>query len=70
MADYVVAVGWDMSSRGGSHWVHEKLRVGQTLRIGTPRNLFAMDPAHRKVLLIAGGIGITPVYAMAQRCAA
>jgi ferredoxin-NADP reductase len=70
MTEYVVAVGWDLNSRGGSHWVHEKLRVGQTLRIGAPRNLFEMDPAHRKVLLLAGGIGITPIYAMAQRCAA
>lgn len=67
---YVVAVGWDAQSRGGSHWVHEKLRVGQPIRIGAPRNLFAMDPAHRQVLLVAGGIGITPIYAMAQRCAA
>ncbi|HYF18144.1 MAG TPA: PDR/VanB family oxidoreductase [Ramlibacter sp.] len=68
--DYQVAVGWDRASRGGSHWIHEKLRVGQRLRIGAPRNLFAMDPRHRRVLLLAGGIGITPIYAMAQRCAA
>lgn len=66
---YLVAVGWDAQSRGGSHWVHEKLRVGQPVRIGAPRNLFAMDPSHRKVLLVAGGIGITPICAMAQRCA-
>ncbi len=65
---YVVAVGWDANSRGGSRWVHEKLRVGQALKVGAPRNLFAMDPAHRKVLLVAGGIGITPIYAMAQHC--
>ncbi len=68
--EYQVAVGWDVRSRGGSRWVHEKLKVGQALRIGAPRNLFAMDPADRKVLLVAGGIGITPIYAMAQRCAA
>lgn len=67
---YTVAVGWDAASRGGSHWIHERLRVGQALRIGAPRNLFAMDPTHRRVLLLAGGIGITPIYAMAQHCAA
>ena len=67
---YTVAVGWDANSRGGSHFIHEKLRVGQALRISAPRNLFAMDPAHRKVLLLAGGIGITPIYAMARHCAA
>lgn len=68
-ADYQIAVGWDARSRGGSHWIHEKLKVGQALRAGTPRNLFAMQPSDRKVLLVAGGIGITPIYAMAQRCA-
>lgn len=67
---YSIAVGWDANSRGGSHWIHEKLRVGQALRVSAPRNLFAMDPAHRRVLLLAGGIGITPVYAMARHCAA
>jgi ferredoxin-NADP reductase len=67
---YTIAVGWDANSRGGSHWIHEKLRVGQALRVSAPRNLFAMDPAHRKVLLLAGGIGITPIYAMARHCAA
>lgn len=68
--DYVVAVGWDANSRGGSQWIHEKLRVGQALKASAPRNLFAMDALHRKVLLVAGGIGITPVYAMARHCAA
>lgn len=65
-----IAVGWDAHSRGGSHWIHEKLRVGQALAADAPRNLFAMDPSHRRVLLLAGGIGITPVYAMAQHCQA
>ena len=70
MPRWRIAVGWDANSRGGSHWIHEKLRVGQALQAAGPRNLFGMDPAHRKVLLLAGGIGITPVYGMAQRCAA
>lgn len=65
-----IAVGWDAKSRGGSHWIHEKLRVGQTLPVSAPRNLFAMEPAHRRVLLVAGGIGVTPIFAMAQHCAA
>lgn len=66
---YEVAVGWDANSRGGSQWIHQQLRMGQTLKASTPRNLFEMDPAHRKVLLLAGGIGVTPIYAMAQQCA-
>lgn len=70
MDRYVVAVGWDTGSRGGSVWIHEKLKQGQALRVSSPRNLFEMSPQHRRVLLLAGGIGITPVYAMAQACAA
>lgn len=65
-ATYHIAVGWDANSRGGSHWVHEKLKVGASIQVSAPRNLFALDEDHRKVLFIAGGIGITPIYAMAQ----
>ena len=68
-ASYQVAVGLDAHSRGGSSWIHDKLRVGTTLRVSAPRNLFALDPAHRRILLVAGGIGITPIYAMAQAAA-
>jgi ferredoxin-NADP reductase len=68
MNTFVVAVGWDANSRGGSVWIHEKLKVGQSLRISAPRNLFEMAPEHRRVLLLAGGIGITPIYAMVQTC--
>lgn len=66
---YEVAVAWDAASRGGSVWIHEKLKVGQAIRVSAPRNHFEMDAAHRRVLLLAGGIGITPIYAMAQTCA-
>lgn len=66
---YVVAVGLDANSRGGSAWIHDRLRVGQSVRVSGPRNLFEMSPDHRRVLLLAGGIGITPIYAMAQACA-
>lgn len=66
MAAYHVAVGLDAASRGGSTWIHEQLRVGTALQVSEPRNHFALDPAHGQVLLLAGGIGITPVYAMAQ----
>lgn len=63
---YQMAVARDAHSRGGSAWIHDKLRTGTTLSISTPRNLFALDAAHHKVLFVAGGIGITPIYAMAQ----
>lgn len=66
----VVAVLNDKKSRGGSRYVHEQLRVGQTLTIGAPRNHFRLDETAPKSVLLAGGIGITPVFAMLQRLSA
>lgn len=64
---YQIAVARDAHSRGGSDWIHDKLRTGAALAIGEPRNLFALDTtAHRKVLFIGAGIGITPIYAMVK----
>jgi ferredoxin-NADP reductase len=66
-ASYQVAVGRDAASRGGSIWIHDKLRTGTPLRISEPRNLFPLNSAERgKVLFIGAGIGITPIYAMVQ----
>ena len=64
---YVVAVARDAKSRGGSTFMHDSLRVGQLLTIGSPRNHFALDEGAGKSVLIAGGIGITPVWSMLQR---
>lgn len=66
MSCYQIAIGRDAQSRGGSSWVHDKLRVGTSLSISEPRNLFELDARHRKVLFIGAGIGITPIYAMAN----
>lgn len=63
---YVLGVLLEARSRGGSRAVHE-LRVDQTLRVSTPRNHFPLAPQARGSLLIAGGIGITPILAMARR---
>lgn len=67
---YVVAVALEKASRGGSRFVHEQLRVGRQITIGGPRNHFALDEAAPHSVLVAGGIGITPIYAMLQRLAA
>lgn len=66
-SSYVVGVKLDAQSRGGSRYVHEQLRVGAVLPVSAPRNHFALreDAAHS--VLIAGGIGITPIWCMAQR---
>jgi ferredoxin-NADP reductase len=64
---YTVGVKRDPASRGGSRHVHDELKVGQTLKIGAPRNNFPLreDAAH--TILFAGGIGITPIWCMVQR---
>lgn len=67
---YVVGVLHDPQSRGGSRYVHEQLRVGQVLSISTPRNNFALDEGAAMSVLVAGGIGVTPILAMAQALAA
>ena len=54
----------DENSRGGSAFMHEKLKVGDTLVISQPVNLFPIDLRGRKHILMAGGIGITPFMAM------
>lgn len=64
---YVIAVGRDKASRGGSQYVHERLRVGDTTTLGVPRNNFPLAEDAADTLLIAGGIGITPVLCMIRR---
>ena len=64
---YVVAVNKDANSRGGSRFVHEKLRAGDVLEISAPRNNFVLHEDVPHTILIAGGIGITPLLAMARR---
>ena len=61
---YTVAIHRDPKSRGGSDYVHGTLRVGDRLRISRPRNNFELDESAEVSVLIAGGIGITPILAM------
>jgi len=63
-ASYRFGVLRDPQSRGGSAWMHDELRVDDELRIGAPRNLFPLADDAAEHLLIAGGIGITPILAM------
>lgn len=66
---YIIGVGRDAASRGGSIAIHDRLRVGDRLRISAPRNNFALVEGAANTVLIAGGIGITPMLAMARRLA-
>lgn len=63
---YVVAVLREEAGRGGSKAMHDELRIGQSVTLGTPRNFFPLVPGARRHLLIAGGIGVTPMMAMAS----
>lgn len=64
---YVVGVAKDRASRGGSRYVHEQLRVGAALQISAPRNNFRLEESAAHTVLIAGGIGITPISCMYRR---
>ncbi len=61
---YTIAVKKEPESRGGSSGMHERISVGALLSIGGPRNYFPLAPGEHPSLLIAGGIGITPITAM------
>jgi ferredoxin-NADP reductase len=65
---YRLAVLREPNSRGGSGFVHDKLRVGHTITVRGPRNNFTFLPA-RRYLFIAGGIGITPLLPMIRAAA-
>jgi len=67
---YLIGVLRDPASRGGSRAMHDDIVAGETLQIGAPRNLFALDAAARRSLLLAGGIGVTPILCMAEALAA
>jgi ferredoxin-NADP reductase len=64
---FVVGIKRDRASRGGSIFVHDKLRVGEIIPVGGPRNNFPLNEDAAHSVLIAGGIGITPIWCMAQR---
>jgi len=69
-ARYRIAVNLDLRSRGGSSYLHHSVVAGTALRISAPRNHFPLIEAAPLSILIAGGIGITPLWCMAQRLSA
>ncbi|WP_349998669.1 PDR/VanB family oxidoreductase [Stenotrophomonas lacuserhaii] len=56
--------------RGGSHYLHTQLREGDSLQASLPRNAFPLHEPAENSVLIAGGIGITPLLCMARHLAA
>lgn len=64
---YVIAVLRDSNGRGGSVAMHDKVHEGDGVVVSVPRNHCPLHEEAERHLLIAGGIGITPMLAMAQR---
>lgn len=67
LTEYVIGVKREAVGRGGSAFVHDKLRVGDIVTVRAPRNNFPLLENAPASLLIAGGIGVTPLIAMASR---
>ncbi len=66
---YLIAVLRDAGSRGGSLAMHDRVSEGDVLTISAPKNHFALAHDARSHLLLAGGIGVTPLLCMAERLA-
>jgi ferredoxin-NADP reductase len=69
LATYTLGIKRDPASRGGSRLIHDELRVGKTLKISAPRNNFPLKEDAAQTILLAGGIGIVPIWCMVQRLA-
>lgn len=66
---YLIGVLRDPASRGGSRAMHDQVAVGQVLQVSAPRNHFPLAHDAKRSLLLAGGIGVTPILCMAERLA-
>ena len=66
-AEYVIAVRKEAEGRGGSRFMHEQLKQGDMLTIESPKNDFPLHTGPGGSVLVAGGIGVTPLASMAAR---
>lgn len=62
---YEIAVLLEADGRGGSKAIHQTISQGDEIQISHPRNLFPLAINEAETLLLAGGIGITPLLSMA-----
>jgi ferredoxin-NADP reductase len=67
---YIIGVKRDAASRGGTRYIIDEMRAGDQIKISPPRNNFPLVENAEPVVLIAGGIGITPIWCMVQELAA
>ena len=66
---YLIGVLRDPGSRGGSQAMHELVKEGDVLHISAPKNHFPLAHEATHSVLLAGGIGVTPILCMAERLA-
>ena len=64
LTSYQIAVRRHDQGRGGSLFMHRQVQVGTRLEVAHPVNLFPLVKLARKHILMAGGVGITPMMAM------
>lgn len=64
---YLIGVLHAPGTRGGSKAMHEQVQEGDVLQISAPKNHFALAHEAGHSVLIAGGIGVTPILCMAER---
>ena len=67
---YTLGVLREAQGKGGSAWMHDTLAEGQVVEASNPKNHFPLDDDAEVSLLIAGGIGVTPILAMARSLSA
>lgn len=65
--EYVIAVRKEAEGRGGSRFMHERLKEGDMLAVEAPKNDFPLHTGPGGTVLVAGGIGVTPLATMAAR---
>ena len=63
---YQIGVKLEQDSRGGSRFLHEEVQEGDRIAISGPHNNFGLRRDTPRTVLLAGGIGVTPLLAMAQ----
>lgn len=61
-----IAVLDEPDGRGGSAWLHRHAQAGCELTVSSPRNNFPLHEGMAPAILVAGGIGITPILSMAH----
>ncbi len=67
---YVIGVWKDANSRGGSVALHGAVNVGDTLTVSLPRNRFRVPKNAARAILLARGIGVTPILSIADHLSA